>query len=129
MDESQEGVRERLDEILLKLERLDGRVHAADCRAADEFERIFGQGKFLSLALRFVVTEVIVCRRLLRDYVYTFYKVFVGKVGKPVAEVEGNFERRVEKYRAEAGAVLDELTEVSVERLHKMAGGEGVLDE
>lgn len=101
----------------------------ADCRAADEFERLHDQGKFLSLAMRFVVTEVIICRCLLRDYVYIFYKVFASKTGRPVAEVEGNFERRVKKYRAEADVTLDKLTEVSVGRLHEMADDEGMLND
>jgi hypothetical protein len=129
IDESQEGVRKKLDDILLKLERVDGRVHAADCRAADEFERAFNQGKFLALVLRFVVTEVIVMRRLLRDYVYVFYKALVEKVGLPTAKIEENFEVRVGRHRAEAEAVLDGLTEQSVERLHVMAGGGGFIDE
>ena len=129
MYESQAEVREKLDKVLLKLEQVEGRVHAADHRNADEFDRILDQGKFLSLALRFIVTELIIVRRLLRDYIYVFYKVFVEKIGLPSAKVEQNFEARVSRHRAEAEATLDRLTEQSVERLHVMAGGEGLLDE
>ncbi|MDT5268312.1 MAG: hypothetical protein QOH49_498 [Acidobacteriota bacterium] len=129
MQESQEGVREKLDEILVKLERLDGRVHMADCRAADEFERLHDQGRFLSLALRFVVTEVIIMRRLLRDYVYVVYKSLIEKIGKPVNEIQQNFEIRVLRHRKAAEATPDELTELSVGRLHEMAGGKGTMED
>lgn len=129
MYQSQDEVRKKLDEVLLKLDGVEARVHAADHRAAAEFDRIFNQGKFISLALRFIVTEVIVMRRLLRDYVYVFYKVFAAKAGLPTAKIEENFEMRVGKFRAEAEVTLDELTEQSVERLHVMAGGAGFIEE
>lgn len=128
MYQSQEEVRDDLAEIKAKLEEIHGRVHAADSRVADEFERAREQTGFVILALRFVVTEVIICRHLLRDYVHTFYKYFVEKWKRPLAEVEGNFEARVNRYRAEAEGRLDELSEISVGRLHEMAGGEGSLD-
>jgi uncharacterized protein with PIN domain len=129
MYQSQEEVREKLDEILVKLERVDEHVHGADCRAATEFGRAHDQGKFISLALRFVVTEIVICRRILWDCVHVFYKVFIQRAGKPVTELEQNFEKRVGSARAEAEATLDELSELSVERLHKMANREGTLKD
>jgi hypothetical protein len=129
MYESQAGVRKQLDEILTKLEQVDERVHGADCRVAAEFGRAHDQGKFISLALRFVVTEIVICRRILRDYVHVFYKVFIQRAGKPVAELEQNFEKRVDSARVEAEATLDGLSELSVERLHEMANREGTLKD
>lgn len=45
------------------------------------------------------------------------------------AKIEENFEARVSRHREEADRILDGLTELSVRRLHEMAGGEGTLDE
>jgi hypothetical protein len=129
MYQSQGEVREKLDEILTKLEGIDKRVYGSDCRVAAEFERAHDQGKFISLALRFVVTEVIVCRLLLRDYVHIFYRALIQQLKKPVTELEQNFEKRVGRFRVVAEATLDELSELSVERLHEMAGSGGTIED
>jgi hypothetical protein len=40
-----------------------------------------------------------------------------------------NFEKRVGKFRVAPEATLDELSEVSVERLHEMASSGGTLED
>ena len=108
-------VREQLAGLTTTVERFEARM-------IDEFEHASGRLKFVILALRFIVVEVMIGRVLLRDYVHTAYKVFVEKVGKPTHEIEANFAKRVETYRGEAEQALDRITEEGVGGLHEMAG-------
>ena len=120
---------EALAPLTSQVASLAGSVERIEGRMIDEFEHLSGGLKFVILALRFVVVEVMVCRILLRDYVHTAYKVFVGSVGKPVADIEKNFNVRLKKFREEAGTALDELTEASVSGLSSMAERTDVFDE
>lgn len=115
MEELLAPVYERLDEQQKIVERVEDRV-------SEGFEHVGRQADFTFRALRFVIVEVMICRLLLRDYVHTVYKVFMEKIGKPVTEIEKNFKRRLEAFRAEAHGELDALSEGGVTRLQEMAG-------
>jgi hypothetical protein len=108
---------EKVTDLESHLTRVEGRI-------AEEFSHAGTQRNFLVICARFVVTEVLICRLLLRDYVHTAYKKLVEGVGRPVKEVEANFHSRVLKYRAEAEATLNDLTEDTVKDLHDLADSE-----
>ena len=105
-----------------QLAGLTASVERVEARMIDEFEHASGRLKFIILALRFIVVEVMIARVLLRDYVHTAYKVFVEKVGRPTQEIEANFAKRVETYRGEAEQALDRITDEGIGGLHEMAG-------
>lgn len=121
-----EVMTETLAPFVEKLERILRRVDQVDARIVDEFDQARTQRKFLSLCLRFVVVEIIICRLLLRDYVHTVYKVFAEGFKGRTADIHTNFERRVEVFRGDASKELDALTELSVTNLHKIAARDGV---
>ena len=104
---------EKLNSISNDLRRVEGRI-------ADEFTQAEKRLNFLVLCARFIVFEVFVCRQLLSDYVHTVYMKFVQSINKPLKDIEANFDRRVQKYKAEAAGALDDLSESSVDYLHAM---------
>jgi hypothetical protein len=104
---------ENLKSISSDLRRVEGRI-------AKEFNQTDRRLNFLILCARFIVFEVFVCRQLMRDYIHTVYVKFVKSIDKPVSTIAANFEKRVQKYKAEAAGKLDELTNLSVNDLHAM---------
>jgi hypothetical protein len=105
---------EKLNEVSTDLRRIEGRI-------VDEFSRAEKRQNFLVLCARFLVSELLICRLLLRDYVHTAYMKLVEGVGKPLKEVEANFNARVLKYKGEAEATLNDLTANTVNDLHSLA--------
>lgn len=104
---------ENLKSISSDLRRVEGRI-------AKEFNQADRRLDFLILCARFIVYEIFVCRQLMRDYVHTVYVKFVKSIDKPVKDIEANFEKRVQKYKAEASGVLNNLTASSVDQFHSL---------
>ena len=105
---------EKLNTITSDLRRVEGRM-------ATEFTQAEQRQSFLVTAVKCLVFEVFLCRQLLRDYVHTLHVRFVQSLDKPVKDIEANFNRRLQKYKAEVGELLDGLTDESVGDLHTMA--------
>lgn len=105
---------EKLDSVSKQMDRMDGRV-------ADSFDQTGRQLNFVVLCARFIVSELVICRLLLRDYVHTVYLKLVESVNKSTKDVEANFNTRMAAYKREAETRLDGLTEVGLEPLHTLA--------
>lgn len=107
--------------VLEKLNSVGGQITRLEGRVADGFDHTGRRLNFIALCIRFIVTEVLLCRLLMRDYVHTAYVKFVASVGKPTKDIEYNFRARVAAYKMEAGEKLDELTEQSIGDLRSLA--------
>jgi hypothetical protein len=106
--------------MLERLNRVEGQITRLEGRVADGFDHTGRRLGFIVLCIRFVVTEILLCRLLMRDYVHTAYVKFIASVGKPTKDIESNFRARVAAYKAEAGEKLDELTEQSIGDLYSL---------
>lgn len=107
--------------MLERLKSVEGQIARLDGRVTDGFDQTGRRLGFIVLCIRFVVTEILLCRLLMRDYVHTVYMKFIASVGKPTKDIESNFKARVAAYKTEAGEKLDELTEQSIGDLHSLA--------
>lgn len=115
--------------MLDRLKSVEGQITRLEGRVAEGFDHTGRRLGFIVLCIRFVVTEILLCRLLMRDYVHTVYMKFIASVGKPTKDIESNFRARVAAYKSEAGEKLDELTEQSIGDLHYLAGTKsGFLD-
>ena len=115
--------------MLERLNSVEGQITRLEGRVADAFDHAGRRLSFIVLCIRFVVTEILLCRLLMRDYVHTAYVKFIASVGKPTKDIESNFRARVAAYKAEAEEKLDEMTEHSISDLHYLAETEsGFLD-
>ncbi len=121
VDAQKKAVAAALSPVMEKLKGVSGQVTRLEGRVADEFDHAGRQLSFIVLCVRFIVTEVLICRLLLRDYVHTAYVKFVESAGKDAKTIEQNFNVRLSSYKKEAAANLDELTETGAEALHSLA--------
>jgi hypothetical protein len=123
MSESQHEVKQILRRIEAQVGANDDALRRLHNAVVEEAEATRAQLGFVARVVRFVVTEVIVCRLLLREYVFVFYWAVVERLGKPVKDIRANFERRVKDFRGHAEEVMDRFDEAAGDHLH------GVADE